>query len=328
MSELAPAANWRPSASLDTLRARAEAFSRVREFFARRNVLEVDTPALVNFAVTDVNLHVASVHLPGYSTPLHLHTSPEYGMKRLLASGVGDIYQMSHVYRGDERGRLHNPEFMLIEWYRRDTSMDALMREVAALVATIWRKDVEALDIETLSWQDVFRRELGFDPLSVSRDVLAAHARELGLSAPHVAGSTRDELFDLLMGARIGPKLGRGKLTFVHRYPASQAALAKLDADDPRVALRFELYAEGIELANGFDELADSGEQRARFEADAEERRRRQLPAPVADEWLLQALHSGLPACSGVAVGFDRVLMIGLGARDLDAVIPFTVERA
>lgn len=328
MSGPASAIDWRPSASIETLRARAEALARVRAFFAQRNVLEVDTPALVNFAVTDVNLHVASVQVPGYSRSLHLHTSPEYGMKRLLASGSGDIYQMSHVFRGDERGRLHNPEFMLVEWYRRDWSMDALMREVAELVGTIWQRPEVALDVEMLSWQDAFRRELGLDPLEAPRATIEDHARELGLAEAHVTTSSLDELLDLIMGTRIGPALGRGRLTFVHRYPASQAALARLDATDPRVALRFELYAEGIELANGFDELADSTEQRARFTADADERRRRGLPAPVADEWLLQALSAGLPACSGVALGFDRALMIGLGARRLDEVIPFAVEHA
>lgn len=322
--------SFAPTASAGIIAARAAAFARVRAFFAARHLTEVDTPALVNAPVTDVNLHVIEAHLPegaGARTAF-LHTSPEYAMKRLLAAGIGDIYQMSHVFRGGERGRLHNPEFMLIEWYRLGLGLDALMAEVAELVMAVWGAPAGHRPTERLTYSDAFRRAVGFDPLEASRATLEAAAVDAGLERAAASVSSRDELLELVMGTRVGPTLGRGVLTFVHRYPATQAALARLDPADPRVALRFELYADGIELANGFDELADAAEQRARFEADRRERTRRGLAAPPVDERFLAALAAGLPACSGVAVGFDRAFMVGLPAHHIDQVLPFPVEHA
>lgn len=320
------AVDFAPGASPDRIAQRAAALAAVRAFFAQRRVLEVDPPALINVPVTDVNLHSAVVQLPGDGDRRYaLHTSPEYAMKRLLAAGLGDIYFLGHVYRGAERGHLHNPEFTLIEWYRRGGTLDALMQEVAGLIGRITGRERPS---ERLSYRDAFLREAGLDPLDSPIATLRAGAARLGLEAPVRDSLSRDELLDLIMGAVVGPRLGRGRLTFVHGYPASQAALARLDPHDPRVALRFELYAEGIELANGFDELADATEQRARFEADRDERQRRGLPVGPIDERLLAALEHGLPACVGVAVGFDRVLMLAGDAQHIDAVIPFTLDRA
>jgi len=316
-----------PDATLARLERRAGALAGVREFFAARGVMEVDPPALINAPVTDVNIHSARVELPG-ATPQRtyaLHTSPEYAMKRLLAAGSPDIYFLGHVFRGAERGRLHNPEFTLIEWYRRGFTLGQLMQEVAQLIAQLCRREFKS---EHLSYREAFEQEAGFDPLTAPDQVLRIAASGSGLAGEALAAANRDELLDLVMGAAVGPRLGRGKLTFVLGYPASQAALAKLDPQDARVALRFELYAEGIELANGFDELADAGEQRARFEADQRERERRGLPVGPLDERLLAALAAGLPPCVGVAVGFDRVLMLAEGAARIDAVLPFTLERA
>ncbi|MGE0581227.1 MAG: EF-P lysine aminoacylase EpmA [Steroidobacteraceae bacterium] len=319
-------ADFAPDATVDMLARRAAALARARAFFAERGVMEVDPPALVNAPVTDVNIHSAEVHLTGGDRRAYaLHTSPEYAMKRLLAAGSGDIYFLGHVYRGAERGRLHNPEFTLVEWYRRGATLASLMREVADLVERLCGRNFE---VEYLAYRTAFARETGFDALDAPLATLAHAASELGLGASEVAASSRDELLELIMGARVGPRLGAGKLTFIHGYPATQAALARLDPADPRVALRFELYADGIELANGFDELADAAEQRARFEADLRERARRGLPQGPIDERLLAALAAGLPACAGVAVGFDRVLMIAAGATRIDSVLPFTLERA
>lgn len=319
-------AEFAPDATVDMLARRAAALARARAFFAERGVMEVDPPALVNAPVTDVNIHSAEVHLTGGDRRAYaLHTSPEYAMKRLLAAGSGDIYFLGHVYRGAERGRLHNPEFTLVEWYRRGATLASLMREVADLVERLCGRNFE---VEYLAYRTAFARETGFDALDAPLATLAHAASELGLGASEVAASSRDELLELIMGARVGPRLGAGKLTFIHGYPATQAALARLDPADPRVALRFELYADGIELANGFDELADAAEQRARFEADLRERARRGLPQGPIDERLLAALAAGLPACAGVAVGFDRVLMIAAGATRIDSVLPFTLERA
>jgi len=318
---------WQPTASLATLQLRAQLLATARRFFAARGVLEVDTPALVRHAVSDVQLQSAQVRLPGDPAALYLHTSPEYAMKRLLAAGSGDIYQLSHVFRGDERSRLHNAEFTLIEWYRRGMPLAALMEEVAQLARLLLGVSSET-PTQLLSYRQAFERELGFDPLELPVEPLRAHARERGLEGGTAARCERDELLDWLMAAHIGPRLGGEGLCLLHRYPASQAALARLDADDPRVALRFELYYQGVELANGFEELTEASEQRARFDADQRERHRRGLPTAALDERLLAALAAGMPACSGVALGFDRLLMLRTGAREIAEVLPFALERA
>jgi lysyl-tRNA synthetase class 2 len=326
-------ADWRPSATRPRLLARAALLSSTREFFAKRQVLEVDTPLLVNAPVSDVHVHCASVHLSRGSeagsapAELFVHSSPEYAMKRLLAAGSGDIYQICHVVRGFECGRLHNPEFTLIEWYRLGFTLTQLMDEVEELVRELLGAAAQARGSERLSYREAFLRELQLDPLTASVAQLAAAAAPLGLQ-PLTAATPRDEWLDLLMAARVGPRLGRNALTFLHSYPASQAALARLDPQDARVAQRFELYCEGVELANGFHELAEAGEQRARFERDNDERRRRALPVAAADERLLAALVAGLPDCAGVALGFERTLMLATGASHIDEVLAFPSARA
>jgi lysyl-tRNA synthetase class 2 len=319
--------SWRPSAALETLQLRAQLLAATRRFFAARRVLEVDTPALVRYAVTDLHIHSAQVQLPGHCTPLYLHTSPEYAMKRLLAAGSGDIYQIAHVFRGDERSRQHNAEFTLIEWYRCGYSMQQLMQEVAQLAAALLGLPPEA-PFEALSYQQAFQRQLQCAPLTATDAALRTLAIGAALAPRLADDASRDELLDWLMGSAVGPRLGADRLCFVHSYPASQAALARLDPHDPRVALRFELYYRGLELANGFEELADAAEQRARFEADREQRRRRGLPVPDIDLALLAALAAGLPPVSGVALGFDRLLMLRSGASDISQVLAFTLERA
>jgi elongation factor P--(R)-beta-lysine ligase len=333
----APVADWRPSASPERLRQRAALLQRVREFFAAHAVTEVDTPVVVNAPVSDVHIHSATVRLSAdlsaraAAPPLYLHTSPEYAMKRLLAAGSGDIYQICHVVRGFECGRLHNPEFTLIEWYRVGFSLVGLMQEVEALVRALLGANAPAAS-ERISYREAFLRELGLDPLAASETALAQAAGPLALGGEGTAratadGMSRDDWLELLMGAIVGPRLGAGTLTFVHSYPASQAALARLDPADSRVAQRFELYCSGIELANGFHELASATEQRARFEADNAQRRRLGLPVSPLDERLLAAL-TRLPDCAGVALGFDRTLMLAVGAASLEEVLPFPTARA
>ncbi len=319
--------HWQPSAALPTLRLRAQLLEAARRFFAARGVLEVDVPALVHHTVTAPNIHSAQVQLPGWPAALYLHTSPEYLMKRLLAAGSGDIYQIAHVFRGAEQGRQHNAEFTLIEWYRCGLSMQQLIDEVELLVRTLLELPPQT-PAERLRYAEAFERELGCDPLSATDAQLQRLAHTHGLEARLIERCSRDELLDWLMGSRVGPRLGAQGLCFIHHYPASQAALARLDAADPRCALRFELYYRGVELANGFEELADPGEQRRRFELDQAERRRAGAPIPAIDEALLAALAAGLPPVSGVALGFDRLLMLRIGASDLSAVLPFTLERA
>jgi elongation factor P--(R)-beta-lysine ligase len=263
--------------------------------------------------------------------PLYLHTSPEYAMKRLLAAGSGDIYQICHVVRGFECGRLHNPEFTLIEWYRVGFSLAGLMDEVEALVRELLGTNAPAAS-ERISYRDAFLCQLGLDPFTAPEAALAQAAQPLALGCAGATSTTglgmsRDDWLELLMGAIVGPRLGNGTLTFVHGYPASQAALARLDPLDPRVAQRFELYCAGVELANGFHELASAAEQRARFEADNLQRRRLGLPVSPLDERLLAAL-SHMPDCAGVALGFDRTLMLAAGAAHIEQVLVFPTQRA
>jgi lysyl-tRNA synthetase class 2 len=327
-------ADWPPSATRARLAERAALLRRAREFFAARSVLEVDTPIVVNAPVSDVHIHSATACLgsepdrPARAAvpPMYLHTSPEYAMKRLLAAGSGDIFQICHVVRGDEHGRLHNPEFTLIEWYRSGLSLGQLMDEVDALVRELLGAAAPRVS-ERVSYREAFARELGLDPLTADRPALAQAAAPLGFRAAHEA-LDRDGWLELLMSGCVGPRLGREALTFVHGYPAAQAALARLDPADPRVAERFELYFNGIELANGFHELAAEPEQRARFMRDNDERRRRGLPVAPLDERFLAALAAGLPACCGVALGFDRVVMLATGATHIDEVLSFPTARA
>jgi lysyl-tRNA synthetase class 2 len=341
------------------LEQRAILLARARRFFADGGVLEVDTPMVVNAPVSDVNIHSALVDLGAPLTgavqtapagsgsgsaeatrPFFLHTSPEYAMKRLLAAGSGDIYQICHVVRGFERGRFHNAEFTLVEWYRLGFTLDDLMNEVDALVRALLGPVASGHASERITYCEAFLRELQLDPFTASREELGQAAKRFGfagadskgasdvLTAGATSHSHRDELLDFLMGTVVGPRLGANALTFVHGYPATQAALARLDPNDPRAALRFELYCEGVELANGFNELASATEQRARFDHDITERRRTGLPAFPPDEFLLAALEAGLPECSGVALGFDRTLMLASGAKTIDEVLPFPTERA
>jgi lysyl-tRNA synthetase class 2 len=319
--------DWRPSATRTQLAARAAMLARTREFFAARSVLEVETPLCVRHAVTDVQLQSLTVALPDASTPRYLHTSAEYAMKRLLAAGSGDIYQLCHVFRGGEQGPQHSLEFSMLEWYRLGFSLQQLMDEVAELVRLLLGAAAPAT-AEIFSYRECLQRALGIDALSDSDSRLADCARELGFEAALLLRCDRDQILDLLMATRVGPGLGRNGLCFVHRYPASQAALARLDPDDVRVALRFELYLNGVELANGFEELSAATEQSARFNADLELRRSRSLSLPAIDTRLLAALEHGLPPCSGVAVGFDRLLMLAVGATNIEAVLSFSSDRA
>jgi len=317
--------DWQPTATRSMLEHRAALLASARNFFMDRGVLEVDTPVVVNAPVTDIHIHSAQVKFADDSRPFFLHTSPEYAMKRLLAAGSGDIYQICHVVRGLERGRQHNAEFTLIEWYRIGFSLDRLMSEVDLLVRHLLGDVAFTMSSERLTYQEAFLRELHLDPFTATLAELSDAARTVGFADGQ---AQRDEILELLMGAVVGPRLGRNALTFIHGYPASQAALARLSPDDPRSALRFELYCKGVELANGFQELASATEQRARFERDNEERRRLGLPSYEIDGRLLAALEAGLPECAGVALGFDRTLMLAAGADHIDDVLAFPTDRA
>lgn len=314
--------NWQPSASLETLRQRAALMKRVRDFFAAREVLEVETPLLSRAAITDPHLESAAVTLAGLPDTFYLHTSPEFFMKRLLAAGSGDIWQACKVFRGAEQGRWHNPEFTMIEWYRTGFDHHDLMSEVAVLL----RELVPGLAAgdERLTYAEAFMRHAGFDPFETGDDALRAAVAEFGLDG---TGLDRDTLLDAVASHVVYPQLGKGRVSFVHAFPASQAALARLDDADPRCARRFEAFVEGVELANGFHELGDAVEQRRRFENENARRRRAGQPLMPLDEHLLAALAKGMPDCAGVALGFDRVVMLATGRERIADVLGFGFDR-
>ena len=329
--------HWQPSASLATLRHRARLLGTTRDFFDRQGMLEVETPALVEHAVTDPHLRNIGAQL-GNGRRLFLHTSPEFHMKRLLAAGAPDIWQLCKVFRDGEAGRHHEPEFTLLEWYRRGFSLEQLARETCALLLTLAQAAEDAGNAPVISagqpvwwtYAALFQAALGVDPLTARTDELQDRASRL-LGADAVAelrASLGDEpslWLDLLMSHAVSQHLAGTGIAVVTGYPAAQAALARLDPADARVAERFEIFCRGIEVANGYRELADAREQAQRFAADRDFRTRLGRPDVAPDHRLLVALQHGLPDCSGVAVGFDRVVMILLGLTSLQEAISFPV---
>jgi lysyl-tRNA synthetase class 2 len=328
----AVAIDWPPVASPDMLRLRARILARIRAYFAETGALEVDTPVLSRAASTDPMLEsfvtTCTRHGPMCGRQLYLHTSPEFPMKRLLAAGSGPIYQICKVFRDGEAGRFHNPEFTLLEWYRTGYDHHRLMDEVETLLRTALAGHIPVTDAMRVTYRELFLEYAGIDPFAATSAELESRIRVLGFDVP--AGMPReitDPWLDLLMTHAIQPRLGPG-LLFVHDYPASQAALARRSADDPTVAERFEAYLNGVELANGFNELRDARELEARLANDASQRRVHGRATVPRDECLINALRHGLPACSGVAMGVDRLLMLAGGAPDLASVIAFPFDRA
>jgi len=297
----------------------------IRRFFASRDVLEVDVPVLSQAAVSDPYIDSMRVEYRHFvedsPSDYFLQSSPEYAMKRLLAAGSGCIYQMSKVFRNGEIGRKHNPEFTMLEWYRLDFDEHDLMDEVARLIESV----AGITGIEKRSYKAVFKRYLDLDINGASDELLAQTMRE------HIEVSgdyDRDGWLNLLMSHCIEPQL-KGAV-FIYDYPASQAALAKVkqDGEGVAVAARFELFVDGVELANGYHELTDSSEQQRRFEADKRQRAQLGLPQRPLEMRLVKALSQGMPNCAGVALGVDRLLMLALKKEHIKEVLPFDIERA
>lgn len=320
--------DWRPTASLETLRLRARLLDRARAFFAARGVLEVETPQLSAAAATDLHLESLVARPADGGAAGWLHTSPEFPMKRLLAAGAGDIWQLARVFRGAEQGRRHNPEFSLLEWYRVGWDAPRLMDEVDAFVRMLAGEGGVTGETERLSYREAFLRHAGLDPFAASAAEIADVLAGRGVPLPEGAGDDRDAVLDLSLATLVEPALDPARPTFVYDFPASHAALARIRRGNPPVAERFELFFGGMELANGFHELTDAEEQAARFQADLAARRARGLGEPPMDERLLAALRHGLPACAGVALGFDRLVMIIAGAEHIDEVLAFPAARA
>ncbi|MCL1633790.1 EF-P lysine aminoacylase EpmA [Luteimonas sp. SX5] len=325
----AKAGDWRPSAQPEAIRLRARLYAAIRAFFAERDVLEVETPILSVAGNTDPNIASFSLQFSGRTEGAPrtrwLRTSPEYPLKRLLAGGVGDCYELGRVFRDGEAGGRHNPEFTMLEWYRTGWDHFRLIDESVALVRAALALVGRDARVEKITYRDLYRRHLGIDTATGTDDEFRAALGEIEIDP---AGLGRDDWLDLLMTHRIQPTFAADRLTAVYDYPASQCALARIRPGDPPVAERFEIYLGPLELANGYHELQDAAEQGKRFQRDLAVRESRGAPSPPVDERLLAALEHGLPQCAGVALGVDRLLMAMLGADRIGDAIAFGFERA
>lgn len=312
--------DWRPTCGLDALRRRAATLATVRAFFAARDVLEVDTPVLSRHTGTDPNLEPLTTRLGAANW--YLETSPEFHMKRLLAAGAPSIYRLGPAFRADEAGPRHNPEFTLLEWYRRGFDLDALMCEVAELVDAV----LGPSGYVNLTYAALLNDAFEVGPEASATELLEG-LRGAGVElSVDLAASERSTLLDLAFDHACRRLAGR---VFVRDYPADQAALARtVPAGAGKVALRFELIVDGVELANGYDELLDVDELLRRASAEQDQRRAQGRPAPPLDEHLVSAQRHGLPACAGVALGIDRLLMLALGVDDIGLAMPFSAVNA
>ena len=313
--------NWRPGTDRKLLQQRADLLCLIRGFFSDRQVLEVETPALSRAATTDPVIQ--SIPARVADKEFFLHSSPEFAMKRLLASGSRDIFQICKVFRAGESGRFHNPEFTLLEWYRLEMDYLTLANEVVTLIQLVNGRK-EKLHIETISYSELFKLYIDVEIGSIDIQVLKKTAEERIPGCP--PNLTFNGYLDLLLSHCICPQLDSQQLTIVYDYPASQAALARLNTDGVTAA-RFEVFWGGLELANGFQELRDAEEQRQRFMTDNKWRRKQRLAEMPIDENLLAALDAGLPECSGVALGLDRLLMCVTGAAHINEVLTFNIEN-
>lgn len=319
MSGAAPA--WQPSASIEMLRARAQIIKQIREFFTARDVLEVETPLLSHTSVTDPFIQSIPAQVEKEKF-FYLQTSPEYAMKRLLAAGSGPIYQITKAFRQGEQGRLHNPEFTMLEWYRLNSDHHELMNEMDELLQRI----LKTPPAERKTYQELFNHFLNIDPHQASLDELIACAKQKNIFIESSIND-RNTWLDLLVTHCIEPQIGKDRPFFLYDFPTSQAALAKIRNENPPVASRFEVYFQGMELANGFHELQDPAEQRQRFEVNLAERKQRGLPALSIDEYFLAALTHGLPDCAGVALGIDRLVLLATGSTHIQQILSFDFSK-
>ena len=315
-----PSESWRPTTDHVQLRARACLLQDIREYFSGQGVMEVETPLISNAGNTDPEIQSIRTDSGGY-----LRTSPEFALKRLLAAGSGDIFELGRVFRAGESGRSHNPEFTMLEWYRTGFSYHRLMDEVDVLVRRCGRGKFEQWPQQRLSYRQLFLHYVDLDPFTADELELCAKADEHGI---HDMDLDRKQWLDLLISVVIQPVLPEKCLTFVYDFPENQAALAKVRPGNPPLAERFELYLGRTELANGYQELTDALEQQQRFANDNRQREERGQPVCETDHHLIEALEYGLPECSGVALGVDRLLMAISGADSISEVTAFPFSRA
>jgi len=311
---------WQPTASPERLQARARLLQDIRAYFSDQGVLEVETPLISKAGYTDPEIRSIRTEDGAY-----LRTSPESALKRLLAAGSGDVFELGRVFRAGEVGRYHNAEFTLLEWYRTTFDYHHLMDEVAALVLHCGRGKFDHWSQQRLSYRELFQQHLGLDPFSADVDELTSSAKKQGISDIEL---DRRQWLDLLISHFVQPALPECCLTFIYDFPPDQAALANVRQDTPAVAERFELYLGRTELANGYQELTDAAEQQRRFDAENAQREQRGEMICEIDHRLVAALQSGLPECAGVALGVDRLLMAICGAESIEDVIAFPSSRA
>ncbi len=320
--------DFRPSASWKNLRLRADLLKRLREFFDGHEFLEVETPLLSADTVVDRHLdpfHVDVDQVSDSPRRMWLQTSPEFAMKRMLAAGATAIYQVTRAFRQGELGPLHNPEFTMVEWYRTGDGMDQGMRLTGELCDAMLRRG----PAERISYQAAFEEHVGLDPHTADGNALVSKVEQLGIEAPaSLAAEDRDGWLDLLLVERVQPNLGLRRPVILYDYPAGQAALARIRGENPPVAERFELYVSGVELANGYHELLDPAELLGRNERANAQRRAEGKPPLPEQSRLIAAMQSGLPAAVGVALGFDRLVMVAAGAKSLAEVMAFPLDRA
>jgi len=321
---------WQPVCALELLHKRAEMLAIIRDFFKQRNVLEVETPLLCQATGTDPQLHFfTSFYQPiaGQTTqqqPLFLQSSPEFAMKRLLAAGCGSIYQICKAFRNGESGIFHNPEFTLLEWYRVGFTLDQLINETVELINCVLTEKLTTVEIKKISYCQLFQQTTGLDPLSFSQPSYQAYAESQGMvEAVNLCGTDHSLWLDYLFSFKVQTTLKNIPICIVYGYPAIQASLARINPDNKQLADRFEIFMAGVELANGFFELADADEQAQRFEQENYQRTSKQLPPVKTDQKFIAALREGLPECCGVAVGLDRLLMTLTGQHSLNDVIAF-----
>lgn len=325
---------WAPACNRERLRVRARLLRTIRDFFEERGVLEVETPLLCRHTVTDPHLSLfESAYAPAGNGAakqvFFLQTSPEFAMKRLLAAGSGPIYQICKAFRNGEAGRWHNPEFTLLEWYRPGFGLTELTDETEALLLRLIG-GCRTLDAsERLAYSDVFRRRTGIDPIAADLVEFDRCARRLGYpEASGLCGESRSTWLDFLFSHAVQPGLGKGRISFVHGFPACLPSLARRRDGEPEVVERVEVFLDGVELANGFHELTDTQEQEYRFDVDIAALRKSTGECREKDRRLLAALRAGLPDCSGIALGIDRLLMIITGANRIAEVLAFPIDEA
>jgi len=323
---------WQPSAEIDTLKKRSHLLQKVRAFFLARGVTEVDVPVLMRHSVTDVHLDsvAAQVNLPGRSETetYYLQTSPEFAMKRLLCAGSGDIFYLGKAFRDGDLSSRHQVEFTMLEWYRVGFSLADLIDEVVSLIQSVLSTALEPLEVEKMSYQAAFSKYAGIDDV-FSADTARFRTVLEKRGVPKVIGLTEQETSlweQLVLTEVIEPQLGQDKISCLSHFPASQAALSKVNPQSPQVCERFEVYVDGLELANGYDELQDRAAHVARFRENQRQRKQMHKSEMSMDESLLTALDFGLPQTSGVALGFDRLAMLALRKQRIDQVIPFALD--